>query len=35
MTPLVLGDAIEGESRELGIIMAGIARSIRRNGLSR
>jgi len=33
ITPLVLGDAIEGESRELGIIMAGIARSIRLNGL--
>ena len=33
ITPLILGDAIEGESRELGIVMAGIARSIRRNGL--
>lgn len=33
LTPLILGDAIEGESRELGIVMAGIARSIRRNGL--
>ena len=28
-TPLILGDALEGESRELGIFMAGIARSIR------
>jgi glycerate-2-kinase len=33
IAPLVLGDAIEGESRELGIVMAGIARSVRRNGL--
>jgi glycerate 2-kinase len=33
LTPLVLGDAIEGESRELGIVMAGIARSSRLNGL--
>jgi hydroxypyruvate reductase len=30
---LILGDAIEGESRELGIVMAGIARSVRLNGL--
>jgi hydroxypyruvate reductase len=33
LTPLMLGDAIEGESREVGIVMAGVARSIRRNGL--
>ncbi len=33
LTPVILGDAIEGESRELGIVMAGIARSIQRNGL--
>jgi glycerate 2-kinase len=33
LTPLILGDAIEGESRELGIVMAGIARSSRYNGL--
>lgn len=32
VTPLILGDAIEGESRELGTVMAGIARSCRRNG---
>ena len=32
LTPLILGDAIEGESRELGVVMAGIARSSRRNG---
>jgi glycerate 2-kinase len=33
LTPLILGDAIEGESRELGIVMAGIARSSHLNGL--
>lgn len=33
LTPLILGDAIEGESRELGIVMAGVARSVRLNGL--
>jgi hydroxypyruvate reductase len=32
LTPLILGDAIEGESRELGVAMAGIARSVRLNG---
>jgi glycerate 2-kinase len=31
-TPLVLGE-LEGESRELGAIMAGIARSVRSHGL--
>ncbi|MGD0967586.1 MAG: glycerate kinase [Candidatus Aquilonibacter sp.] len=30
--PVVLGE-LEGESRDLGIVMAGIARSVRRNGL--
>lgn len=29
LSPLVLGDALEGESREAGILMAGIARSVR------
>ncbi len=29
LTPLILGDALEGEARELGIVMAGIARSVR------
>jgi len=29
LAPLILGDALEGESRELGTIMAGIARSVR------
>jgi hydroxypyruvate reductase len=33
LTPLILGDALEGESRELGIVMAGIARSSRLNGV--
>jgi glycerate 2-kinase len=33
LNPLILGDAIEGESREAGIVMAGIARSVRRHGL--
>lgn len=33
LTPLILGDALEGESRELGIVMAGIAQSIQTHGL--
>ena len=33
VTPLVLGDALEGESREMGIVLAGIARSVRLHGL--
>jgi hydroxypyruvate reductase len=28
LTPVILGDAIEGEARELGTVMAGIAQSI-------
>ncbi|WMT76102.1 glycerate kinase [Bradyrhizobium sp. Ash2021] len=32
LAPLILGDALEGESRELGVVMAGIARSCRLNG---
>jgi hydroxypyruvate reductase len=32
LTPLILGDALEGESREMGTVMAGIARSIRSHG---
>ena len=32
LTPLVLGDALEGEAREVGTVMAGIARSIRTHG---
>ena len=33
LAPLILGDALEGESRELGIILAGMARSMRDHGL--
>lgn len=33
ITPLILGDALEGESREMGVVMAGIARSARTHGL--
>jgi glycerate 2-kinase len=32
LTPVILGDALEGESREMGIVMAGIARSIQSQG---
>jgi hydroxypyruvate reductase len=32
LTPVILGDALEGEAREVGIVMAGIARSIRAHG---
>lgn len=32
ITPLVLGDAIEGESREVAIVMAAIAAQVRRHG---
>jgi glycerate-2-kinase len=32
LTPLVLGDALEGEAREMGTMMAGIARSVRAHG---
>ncbi|MCC8940687.1 glycerate kinase [Bradyrhizobium sp. Arg68] len=28
LTPIILGDALEGEARELGTVMAGIARSV-------
>lgn len=33
LTPLILGDAIEGESREVGTVMASIARSVRAHRL--
>ena len=33
LTPLILGDALEGEAREVGIVMAGMARSVRAHGL--
>ena len=32
LTPLILGDALEGEAAQMGIVMAGIARSIRDHG---
>jgi hydroxypyruvate reductase len=32
VTPLLLGDAIEGEAREVGKVLAGIARSAARHG---
>jgi len=32
-TPLILGDALEGESAQMGILMAGIARSVKHHGL--
>ncbi|MCY4261649.1 MAG: glycerate kinase, partial [Rhodobacteraceae bacterium] len=32
MTPLILGDAIEGEAREIGTVMAGIALQVQRHG---
>ena len=32
VTPLILGDALEGEAREVGQVMAGIAHSVRRHG---
>lgn len=32
LTPLVLGDALEGESRDMGIVQASIARSARAHG---
>ncbi|MEO1191146.1 MAG: glycerate kinase [Pseudomonadota bacterium] len=31
VTPMILGDAIEGEAREVGTVMAGIAQQIRRH----
>lgn len=33
ITPVILGDALEGEARELGKVMAGIAMSIQDHGL--
>ncbi len=33
LTPCVLGDALEGEAKELGRIMAGISRSVKTHGL--
>jgi hydroxypyruvate reductase len=33
LAPLILGDAIEGEAREVGTVMAGITRSVAMHGL--
>lgn len=33
LTPLVLGDALEGEAAVMGTVLAGIARSVREHGL--
>ncbi|WP_376093285.1 glycerate kinase [Roseomonas sp. CCTCC AB2023176] len=33
LTPLILGDALEGEAREVGTVLAGIARSVAAHGL--
>jgi len=32
LAPLILGDALEGESRAMGAVLAGIARSVRAHG---
>ncbi len=32
VTPVILGDAIEGESREVAMVHAGIARQVKRHG---
>lgn len=32
LTPLILGDALEGEAKEMGTVMAGIARAVRDHG---
>ena len=32
LTPLILGDALEGEASQMGTVMAGIARSVRGHG---
>lgn len=32
VTPLILGDALEGEARDVGFVMAGIARQVQRFG---
>ncbi len=32
VTPLILGDSLEGEAREIGVLMAGIARHVRKFG---
>lgn len=32
LTPIILGDALQGEAREMAIVMAGIARCVRTHG---
>jgi glycerate 2-kinase len=32
LAPVILGDALEGEAREVGIVMAGVARSVAAHG---
>ena len=32
LTPMILGDALEGEAEQMGIVLAGIARSIQTHG---
>lgn len=32
VTPVILGDALEGEAREMGIVMSGIARAVAAHG---
>lgn len=32
VTPMILSDSLEGESREVGMVLAGIARQVRRHG---
>jgi hydroxypyruvate reductase len=32
LTPVILGDALEGEAKEMGTVLAGIARSVRAHG---
>lgn len=32
VTPVILSDSLEGESREVGIVLAGIAQQVRRHG---
>ena len=32
LAPLILGDALEGEAREVGTVLAGVARSVRAHG---
>jgi hydroxypyruvate reductase len=32
VAPLILGDSLEGEARDLGIVLAGIAKQVRRHG---